>query len=108
MSKNKMLGNQVVVTKNNDGEAVKMEKTNINKELIVNGLKDRKPYAFRISVPLRMAIDRVSGNASEFITELLLKDERIKNAFLDIISKGYDKDTKVRKETDVEHLFNYF
>jgi len=105
MSKNKMLGNQVVVTKNNTREVGKME---VTKELIINGLKDRKPFAFRISVPLRMAIDRVSGNASEFITELLLKDEEIKNAFLDIISKGYDKDTKVRKETDVEHLFNYF
>ena len=105
MSKNKMLGNQVVVTKNNNREVGKME---VTKELIINGLKDRKPFAFRISVPLRMAIDRVSGNASEFITELLLKDEEIKNAFLDIISKGYDKDTKVRKETDVEHLFNYF
>ena len=105
MSKNKMLGNQVVVTKNNTREVGKME---VTKELIINGLKDRKPFAFRISVPLRMAIDRVSGNASEFITELLLKDEEIKNAFLDIISKGYDKDTKVRKETDIEHLFNYF
>ncbi len=101
--------NQNRVTQNQNDKGVgKMEKTNINKELVVNGLKDRKPYAFRISVPLRMAIDRVSGNASEFVTELLLKDERIKNAFLDIISKGYDKDTKVRKETDVEHLFNYF
>jgi len=86
------------VKQNNDGEAVNMEK-------IREELKKSKPYAIRIPIALRLAIDRVSPNASEYICQLLLKDERVKKEFLKIVNNGYNVNEKKAK-TNIDNLVN--
>jgi len=86
------------VKQNNDGEAVNMEK-------IREELKKSKPYAIRIPIALRLAIDRVSPNASEYICQLLLKDERVKKEFLKIVNNGYNVNEKKAK-TNIDNLIN--
>ena len=104
MSKNKMLGNQVVVTKNNDGEVNgKMENKKVDMEKVKQELKNSKPYAFRVPVALRLALDRVTNNASEYVCQLLLADDKIKSVFLEIVEKGYDVGNK-KERTNIDNL----
>jgi len=87
------------VKQNNDGEVNdKMDMEKIREEL-----KRSKPYAIRIPIALRLAIDRISPNASEYICQLLLKDERVKKEFLKIVNNGYNVNGK-REKTNVDNL----
>ncbi len=89
------------VKQNNDGEVNdKMDMEKIREEL-----KRSKPYAIRIPIALRLAIDRVSPNASEYICQLLLKDERVKKEFLKIVNNGYNVNEKKAK-TNIDNLIN--
>ena len=89
------------VKQNNDGEVNdKMDMEKIREEL-----KRSKPYAIRIPIALRLAIDRVSPNASEYICQLLLKDERVKKEFLKIVNNGYNVNEKKAK-TNIDNLVN--
>ena len=94
--------NQINQKNQNHKGVGKME---VDMEKIKEELKRSKPYAIRIPIALRLAIDRVSPNASEYICQLLLKDERVKKEFLKIVNNGYNVNEKKAK-TNIDNLVN--
>ena len=104
MAKEKMMGN--VVTKNNKEMEVngKMEnEKKVDMEKIIAELKRTKPYAIRMPIALRLAVDKVTSNASEYICQLLLADTKVKAEFIKLVENGYEVNSR-KERTNIDNL----
>lgn len=78
----------------------------VNREKIMEALRDRKPYAFRLPIALRLAINRTtSEDASNFVIELLLQNEDVKKNFLEIVEEGYNRAER-KPKSDIAKLID--